>query len=164
MPKGSNLTRQYDGNVHSNVVSFTTPSLYESAVMLPLEHVLDLVMSVDMLLKVNSSSLIVILQNRETKKTFNLHYIVADLMLSVQVRYSWYSSCEKIIYFCIHRQGENFYYGIGSNVNDWKHLTRDLLVDLQKGIQAQSNSDKKKKHRRTEIKVRPNDIQSLCFN
>ncbi|KAG4073608.1 hypothetical protein HA402_000832 [Bradysia odoriphaga] len=133
VPKGSNLTRQYDRSVYSNVVSYTTPSLYESAVMLPLDHVLDLVMSVDILLKVNSSSLIVMLQNRETKKTFNLHYIVADLMLSIQ--------------------GENFYYGIGSNVNDWKHLTRDLLVDLQKGIQAQSNSDKKKKHRRTEIKV-----------
>lgn len=85
VPKGSNLTRQYDGNVYSNVVSYTTPSLYESAVMLPLDHVLDLVMSVDVLLKVNSSSLIVMLQNRETKKTFNLHYIVADLMLSIQV-------------------------------------------------------------------------------
>lgn len=85
VPNGSNLTRQYDGTVFSNVVSYTTPSLYESAVMLPLDHVLDLVMSVDVLLKVNSSSLIVMLQNRETKKTFNLHYIVADLMLSVQV-------------------------------------------------------------------------------
>lgn len=87
VPKGSNLTRQYDKNVNSNVVSYMTPSLYESAVMLPLDHVLDLVMSVDILLKVNSSSLIVMLQNRETKKTFNLHYIVADLMLSIQVRW-----------------------------------------------------------------------------
>lgn len=85
MPKGSNLTRHYDGGVHSNIASYATPSLYESAVMLPLDHVLDLVMSVDMLLKVNSSSLIVMVQNRETKKTYNLHYIVADLMLSVQV-------------------------------------------------------------------------------
>lgn len=85
MPKGSNLTRQYDGAVYSNIVSYITPSLYENAVMLPLDHVLDLVMSVDVLLKANSSSLIVMLQNRETKKTFNLHYIVADLMLSVQV-------------------------------------------------------------------------------
>lgn len=85
MPKGSNLTRQYDGTVYSTVVSYTTPSLYESAVHVPLDHVLDLVMSVDILLKVNSSSLIVMLQNRETKKTFNLHYIVADITLSVQV-------------------------------------------------------------------------------
>lgn len=77
-----------------------TSSLYESAVMLPLDHVLDLVMSVDILLKANSSSLIVMLQNRETKKTYNLHYIVADLMLSVQVRFQTHFSennCVQII-------------------------------------------------------------------
>lgn len=45
---------------------------------------------------------------------------------------------------------DNFYYGIGGNGTQWKHLTRDILVDLQKGLQL---SDKKKKYRRTEIKV-----------
>lgn len=80
--------------------------------------------------------------------TFYLHYIVADISLSVQ--------------------DENFYYGIGTANNTgptaWKHLTRDLLVDLQKGIQgmtatpangggAVNVADKKRKLRRTEIKV-----------
>lgn len=92
----------------------------------------------------------VTIQNRETKMTFFLHYIVADIALSVQ--------------------DENFYYGIGVDSNTgstnsngtWKHLTRDLLVDLQKGIQGMTttsignnnnNLDKKRKLRRTEIKV-----------
>lgn len=70
--------------LHSNVVSFITTSQYESAITLPLEHVLDLVLSIDMLFKPNSS-LRVTLQNRETKKIFNLYYIVADLLLSIQV-------------------------------------------------------------------------------
>ena len=39
-------------------------------------------------------------------------------------------------------------------MTSWKHLTRDLLVDLQKGLQTNTNNlDKKRKHRRTEIKV-----------
>lgn len=89
----------------------------------------------------------VTLQNRETKQTYRLHYIVGDVMLSVQ--------------------DDNFYYGIGASLMKWKHLTRDLLIDLQKGLQAaaaligvSSNhvsspaADKnKRKHRRTEIKV-----------
>lgn len=132
IPKESNLTRAYDRRVNSNVIHITTTSHYESAINLPLDHVLDLVLSIDILFRSNSS-LIVTLQNRETKKMYNLYYIVADLVLSVQ--------------------DENFYYGIGSNQTGWKHLTRDLLVDLQKGLQSTNGYDKKRKHRRTEIKV-----------
>lgn len=112
-----------------------------------MDHVLDLVLGIDLLLKPNSS-LMVTLQNRETKRLYNLHYVVADILLSVQ--------------------DDNFYYGIGmSDTAAWKHLTRDLLVDLQKGIQqivnnggrsavgsAPSTLDKlRKKLRRTDVKV-----------
>lgn len=50
-------------------------------------------------------------------------------------------------------QDDHYYYGIGQNVSGWKRLTRDIVVDLQKGIQASVAGDKKKKHRRTELKV-----------
>lgn len=84
VPKDSNLTRGFDSLMHSNVVSFMTTNQYESAVTLPLDHVLDLVLSIDVLFRPNTS-LMVTLQNRETKRTFNIYYIVADLLLSIQV-------------------------------------------------------------------------------
>lgn len=140
MPGGSNLTRVFDKTSGSDVLSFATQSHYDSAIVLKMEHVLDLVLGIDLLLKPNSS-LMVTLQNRETKRLYNLHYVVADILLSVQ--------------------DDNFYYGIGTNGAAWKRLTRDLLIDLQKGIQQIVNSgsrstalDKlKKKLRRTDIKV-----------
>lgn len=132
VPKDSNLSRSWSKQYNSNVVSFETTVRYESSIVLPMDHVLDLVLSIDILLKLNSSFCITV-QNRETKRSYHLHYIVADLLISVQ--------------------DDNFYYGIGGNGSQWKHLTRDLLVDLQKGIQLSVTGDKKKKHRRTEIKV-----------
>lgn len=75
-----------------------------------------------------------------------MHYVTADVALNVQ--------------------DDNFYYGIGtSNTGTWKRLTRDLVIDLQKGIlqlpatmgsvAINSNADKmlKKKLRRSDIKV-----------
>ena len=63
-----------------------------------LDHVLDLVLSVDILFKPNSS-LKVTLQNRETKKEYNIHYIVADLLLSIQVKYVLFV-CVLLVLIC----------------------------------------------------------------
>lgn len=152
VPNGSAFSRELDKRLRNNhIITFNTPNSYENAITLTLDHVLDLVFSIDLMLKPNSS-LMVTLQNRETKITYRLHYIVGDLMLSVQ--------------------DDNFYYGIGAPTTTWKHMTRDLLTDLTKGIQASvalSNNaaaaaasgnhasppgeKTKRKHRRTEIKV-----------
>lgn len=151
IPNGSNLTRTYDKSIGSNTVNYLTYGQYDSAITLQLDHVLDLVLSIDIALKPNSSFMVQ-LQIRETKKLYNIYYIIGDLLLSVQ--------------------DENIYYGIGAgsgieNQLKWKHLTRDLLVDLQKGIQlansaisggggagsVSSNDKPKRKYRRTEIKV-----------
>lgn len=146
IPNGSNLTRDYDKRVESNVLTFTTSSSYDSAITLALDQVLDLVVSINVLLKSNSSIMITV-QNRETKQLYHVHYIVADVSLSTQE--------------------ENFYYGIGLPCDCWKRLTRDLFVDVQKGIQLAGNSlirlangnvspiiDKtKRKLRRTDIKI-----------
>lgn len=80
-----------------------------------------------------NSSLLISLENRETRRIYNLYYIFADFSISVQ--------------------DQNIYYGVGT-VAKWKHLTRDLFVDLQKGMQSQHYfSDHKRKIRRTELKI-----------
>lgn len=84
VPMGSNLTRAPLRELHTTVVQFETGARYESAVVLQLDHVLDMVLGVDVSLRPNSS-LTVTVQNRETRRTHYLHYIVADLVLSVQV-------------------------------------------------------------------------------
>lgn len=140
VPENSSLTRAPDTASRSQVLRFATGSNFDSAIRLPLDHVLDLVLSVDLLVRPNVS-LIVTLQHRETKVSYHLHYIVAELLVTAQ--------------------DENIYYGLGvPRMNRWKRITRDLLVDLQKGLQLQQANEqqqqpqqKRKKLRRTEIKL-----------
>lgn len=146
IPHVSNLSRELDKHIGKNVINFATTGLYDSAVALQMEQVLDLVLSVDVRLRANSS-LMVAVQNRETKHTYNVHYVVADVMLTAQ--------------------DDNFYYGLGPSCDCWRHLTRDLLIDVQKGIQQVMSGasrasganispalDKlKRKLRRTDVKV-----------
>lgn len=142
VPENSSLVRTFDPSVRSQVLRFLTSSNFDSAVHLPLDHVLDLVLSVDLFMQPNSS-LIVTLQHRETKAFYYLNYIVADLLITAQE--------------------DNIYFGLGvSATNRWKRLSRDLLVDLQKGLALQQVSgsgggggkeEKKKKMRRTEIRL-----------
>lgn len=154
VPKGSNFTRvQETMSANNHIIIFSTTSYYDTAVTLNLDHVLDLVFSVDVELQPNSS-ITVTIQNRETKQLYNIHYVISDTLLTIS-------------------DESNFYYGIGTiNVGVWKHLTRDLVVDLQKSIQQMlitsvSNSFSvgggsipangieklKKKLRRSDIKV-----------
>lgn len=146
IPNSSVLIREMDNTLDTTILTFATPNQPENTITLQMDHSLDLVISVDVKLKTNSR-FIVTLQNRETKMTYRIHYVVSDVMLSVQE--------------------DNFYYGIGASVSTWKHLTRDLLTDLQKGTQAAAAlvnpsanhvsspaAEKiKRKHRRSDIKV-----------
>lgn len=131
IPKNSSITRCAAVN-HSTVVNFTTTSLFESAIQLEMDHALDLLLSVDIFLKPNSS-LMVTMQNRESQQIYYLHYIIADFSLTVQ--------------------DANIYHGIGVGaVNRWKHLARDLFIDVQKGVVA-LYANRKLKIRRSELKV-----------
>ncbi|XP_052860948.1 D-glucuronyl C5-epimerase B [Anopheles cruzii] len=142
IPKSSSLNRTLDPIVAraggrstgaNMVLTFSTGKSFDTALVLPMDHVLDLVLSVDVLLKPNST-LCVTLQNRETQKMYHVYYILADLLIGVQ--------------------DENIYYGIGLNSTGvWKRLTRDLFVDLQKGLPQYVITDKRRKMRRTELKV-----------
>lgn len=151
VPKGSNFSRVFESKLSDHhIIIFSTTTFYESAVSLNLDHVIDLVLSFDIELQPNSS-ITVTVQNRETKQLYNMHYVTSDTLLTVT-------------------DESNIYYGIGTiNVGVWKHLTRDLVVDLQKAIQQipitsvsnsfgsapfTTNADKlKKKLRRSDIKV-----------
>lgn len=151
VPKGSNFSRVSDSKLSTNHhITFATNIHYNNAIVMHLDHVLDLVLSIDLKLQPNSSFTVTV-QNRETKQLYYIHYVVSDALLTVS-------------------DDNNFYYGIGMhNAGTWMHLTRDLVVDLQKGIQqvpitSVSNSfagmaytngvDKmKKKLRRSDIKV-----------
>lgn len=92
VPKESNFTRALQTDANTNVVSFETTLRYESAIVLSMDHVLDLVLGVDLNLKMNSSFSVTV-QSRETQKEYHLHYIVADLMISVQVNPSKLICC-----------------------------------------------------------------------
>lgn len=117
VPKDSNFTRvQETVSANNHIITFSTTAHYETAVTMNLDHVLDLVFSVDVELQPNSS-ITVTIQNRETKQLYNIHYVVSDTLLTII-------------------DESDFYYGIGTlNAGVWKHLTRDLVVDLQKAIQ-----------------------------
>jgi heparosan-N-sulfate-glucuronate 5-epimerase len=131
IPKNSSITRNNSFN-HTTVVNFTTTNQFDSAIHLDLDHALDLLLSIDLILRPNSS-LMVTMQNRETQQIYYLHYILADFSITVQ--------------------DSNIYYGIGTkNVNQWKHLARDLFIDVQKGVLA-LYANRKLKMRRSELKV-----------
>lgn len=131
IPKNSSIIRSFSTN-HTNVVNFTTTNQFESAIQLEMDHVLDLLLSVDIYLRPNSS-MMVTLQNRESQQNYYLHYILADFSLTVQ--------------------DSNIYHGIGtSSTNRWKHLARDLFIDVQKGVAA-LYANRKLKMRRSELKV-----------
>ncbi|XP_017866786.1 PREDICTED: D-glucuronyl C5-epimerase [Drosophila arizonae] len=135
-PKTSNLTRIWHHKFNTSIVQFETTIGYESAISIQLNQTQDLVLSVDLLLVTNSSSLMVTVLNRDTKHSYNLHYLAAELLLSVQE--------------------SNIYYGLGAgSLNKWRHITRDLHIDLQKGIVM---GDK-----RSPLKVRRSDLEVLSI-
>lgn len=107
VPSDSKISRIIDG--FTNVLNFTAG---DRGISLKMDHVLDFVMTVNLALTVNSS-FTVILQNREKMEQYNLHYIASDILLSAQEN--------------------NIYHGLGV-VDSWTRITRDLIIDLQKGL------------------------------
>ncbi|XP_014255745.1 D-glucuronyl C5-epimerase B [Cimex lectularius] len=104
----------------------------EGHVSLKLDHVLDFVLSVELMLKASeNSSFTVVLQNREKKETWSLHY-----------------SCLSPL---IYSKDQDVYHKIVCEDGHWSLLIRDLLIDLQKGLAAQSKP--KKKLLRSKFKV-----------
>ncbi|XP_011064766.1 PREDICTED: D-glucuronyl C5-epimerase [Acromyrmex echinatior] len=130
VPQGSVMNRVYDKQANSYVLKFATPETSTSGISLKLDHVLDFVLKWDFNIKDNGS-VTVALQSREKKEMYYLHYVTNNIVL--------------------YNYNNHVHYGIGQANHQWKRLTRDLVVDLQKGLYL--NDKSRKKIPRSKLKV-----------
>ncbi|KYN00735.1 PREDICTED: D-glucuronyl C5-epimerase [Cyphomyrmex costatus] len=130
VPQGSVMNRVYDKQVNSYVLKFATPETSTSGISLKLDHVLDFVLKWDLNIRDNGS-VTVTLQSREKKEMYYLHYVTNNIVL--------------------YNYNNHVHYGIGQVNHQWKRLTRDLVVDLQKGLYLSDKS--RKKIPRSKLKV-----------
>ncbi|XP_011172613.2 D-glucuronyl C5-epimerase B [Solenopsis invicta] len=130
VPQGSVMNRVYDKQTNSYVLKFATPETSTSGISLKLDHVLDFVLKWDLNIKDNGS-ITVTLQSREKKEMYYLHYVTNNIVL--------------------YNYNNHVHYGIGQANHQWRRLTRDLVVDLQKGLYL--NDKNKKKLPRSKLKV-----------
>ncbi|KYQ56822.1 D-glucuronyl C5-epimerase [Trachymyrmex zeteki] len=130
VPQGSVMNRVYDKQANSYVLKFATPETSTSGISLKLDHVLDFVLKWDLNIKDNGS-VTVALQSREKKEIYYLHYVTNNIVL--------------------YNYNNHVHYGIGQANHQWKRLTRDLVVDLQKGLYL--NDKSRKKIPRSKLKV-----------
>lgn len=84
VPPESFLERTFDSNITSNILRFRTGDHISDMIYLKMDHVLDFVMSVNLLLGGNST-LTVVMQNREKGDIYNLHYMGSDVPITAQV-------------------------------------------------------------------------------
>lgn len=84
IPASSSLERIFDDRTGSMVLKFATPETFSNSIKLKVDHVLDFVISFDIVLQENSSFTLV-LQNREKREIYNLHYVASDVLLTAQV-------------------------------------------------------------------------------
>ncbi|XP_053625385.1 D-glucuronyl C5-epimerase B isoform X2 [Plodia interpunctella] len=109
--KDAYMARDFDAELHTNVMRFSTSDHPTSQIWLKVNVSQDFVLSLDLVMKKNSS-LTVVLQNKEKKETFYLHYVTSPHLIKAK--------------------GEHIYYGVGAEPQ-WRRVTRDLIVDVQKG-------------------------------
>lgn len=131
IPQGSVMSRNYDVQTNTYIVKYATPETSMSGISLTLDYVLSFVLKIDVCIKDNGS-VTVMMQNRERKLDFYyLHYTTSNVVL--------------------HTYNNHIYYGMGSANNQWRRLTRDLVVDLHKGLSV--NEKGRKKLSRSKLKV-----------
>ncbi|XP_022090323.1 D-glucuronyl C5-epimerase-like [Acanthaster planci] len=111
--RASQISAVYDDTARSNVIEFQTSdtlSLGQGAT-LPLNNRRLFVLSFDLILMSNAT--ITVTVQDEKDKTHSIHYMATG---------------DKVIH-----KGSHIYYGIGP-CHKWRKITRDLLVDYQKGL------------------------------
>uniref|UniRef100_A0A336LG24 heparosan-N-sulfate-glucuronate 5-epimerase n=1 Tax=Culicoides sonorensis TaxID=179676 RepID=A0A336LG24_CULSO len=150
----------YYPDKYSNCVNFSTipsstinESPESSSISITnLNHTLDLVLSIDLLVFSRTSSTFSTSSDKKRTK--------ANTLITVRLQHS--HTPEKIYnltYVCgsdvlIQADKDNIRYGLGSKgIGTWRHIVRDLFIDLQKGLQFQSNGEKRKKIRRNELRI-----------
>ncbi|XP_013140920.1 PREDICTED: D-glucuronyl C5-epimerase isoform X1 [Papilio polytes] len=109
--KDATISREYDQEMKTKVLKFSTSEHVSSQVWLKVNISQDFVLSLDVRFKPNSS-ITVMLQNKDKKETVYLHYVTSNQL--------------------IYAQDDHIYHGIGTEVK-WRRITRDLIIDMQKG-------------------------------
>ncbi|PZC79397.1 hypothetical protein B5X24_HaOG216392 [Helicoverpa armigera] len=127
--KDAYMAREFDTSVQSNVLRFSTSEHASSQVWLKVNLTQDFVFSVDVQMKPNSS-ITVVLQNKDKKETVYLHYVTSMQLISAQE--------------------DHIYYGIGLE-QQWRRITRDLIIDMQKGWALQDRP--KRRSPRNKFKI-----------
>uniref|UniRef100_A0A0K8SUY8 heparosan-N-sulfate-glucuronate 5-epimerase n=1 Tax=Lygus hesperus TaxID=30085 RepID=A0A0K8SUY8_LYGHE len=116
----------------NHILVFNTMGAESRDVHMSMDYVLDFVLSVELMLRAgDNSSFVVVVQSREKNEVWNLHY-----------------SCSSPL---IQSKNQDVYHKVNCEEGKWSTLVRDLLVDLQKGLAAQSKP--KKKLLRSKFKV-----------
>ncbi|KAJ8911450.1 hypothetical protein NQ315_013812, partial [Exocentrus adspersus] len=131
VPSSAKLERIPNSGLGNMILKFYTSENYLDGIQLKMDHVLYFVMSLNIMLNGNSS-LSVTLQNRENRDIYNLHYITSDIWITVQ--------------------DSNIYHGIGV-AQEWKKITRDLIIDLHKGLNYLDKDKSKHKIPRSKLKL-----------
>ncbi|KAK0174354.1 hypothetical protein PV327_010136 [Microctonus hyperodae] len=130
VPQGSVMSRNYDAEKNTYVLKYATPETSTSGISLSLDHTLSFVLKLDLSIKDNGS-VTVVMSRRDTKESYYLHYI-----MSKDVLYTY---------------NHHIYYGIGPSNNHWRRITRDLIVDLMKGLSV--NEKGRKKLSKSKVKI-----------
>lgn len=163
IPENTKFIRMYYPEKFSKCVNFSTiPSIdgiasrisnnvnteSSSISITNLNHTLDIVLNIDILLlnsnnknirsdkknSVNSSFTVRMQHSHSPEKIYNLTYVLSDTLIQTD--------------------NDNIQYGLGLKSNGvWRHIVRDLFIDLQKGLQYQNGGEKRKKIRRNELRV-----------
>ncbi|RVE43320.1 hypothetical protein evm_012024 [Chilo suppressalis] len=127
--KDAYMAREYDSKMRTNLIRFSTAEHAASQVWLKLDISQDFVLGLDLQLTSNSS-LTVVLQHKDRRETVYLHYVTNQQL--------------------IYAQEDHIYYGIGTS-QKWRRLTRDLIIDMQKGWALLDRP--KRKSPRTKFKI-----------
>ncbi|KAL1138097.1 hypothetical protein AAG570_009792 [Ranatra chinensis] len=129
---GSGVTSDWQGRILRQDGRLVFNTSDGSQILLKSDYVLDFIMSVDLMLRPgDNSSMTFVLQNREKKEIWFLHYVCSSVH--------------------IYAKDHDIYHGMNCEDGVWASLTRDLIVDLQKGLSFQEIP--KRKLSRSKFKI-----------
>uniref|UniRef100_H2XK55 heparosan-N-sulfate-glucuronate 5-epimerase n=1 Tax=Ciona intestinalis TaxID=7719 RepID=H2XK55_CIOIN len=119
------VENEEDKERNSRVIKFSTPDSIPlgSGASLVLGNTMEFILSFDLKMVANGS-LSVVLETNDKMKQYTIHYITNSLVIDYDLK-------------------SNIYYGIGPS-RTWRHMARDLLTDLKKGIGLTTKKQAKK--------------------
>ncbi|GAB6023654.1 hypothetical protein CHUAL_008421 [Chamberlinius hualienensis] len=113
------FARKWDDQVHSEVLEFqTSDSLLRGGISLSLSRAQDYVIGLDIKFTTNGS-LSVVADDKDRHERYFVHYVFTPMYVVVS--------------------GNHIYYGLGSKQStSWRRFTRDITVDVRKGLNSKA--------------------------